>query len=521
MFRSGILIFLIFLLIVCFDQVSTYKILSIIPFVSPSLTFLSNELMKGLCQAGHDVTVLTVKEDTFPSNYKNCKQILMKDAVENQLDTYQAIIKVRKADKKTPITSFWNFILFADTVMEATLSDSEVQNLLRSNETFDVVVVPHFIFEALKAFAPYFDAHLVLLNIGPPIFWMNHFVGNPTLPSINPEMFLGYTKQMDFFQRCLNTALTLGIYLTRKLYLYPSQAELVHKYISRDIDLEKISYNVSLVLINAHPSVNSASSSVPCMIDIAGYHVKPSKKLPEDLQKFMDEAQYGVIYFSLGSNVHISDWDVVKYFVKTFSKRKELVLWKFHATNLSGLSDNVKVAKWFPQTDILAHPNTKLFITHGGFLSTIETIHYGLPTVAIPISGDQILNTRFTADMGFTKIIEFPTITEDKITEALEEVLGNQTYAENAKMRSKIFHDRPMKPLDTAIYWIEYVARHNGAKHLRVNYLELNWFQFYLLDVYGFFGCIIFVLILVIKNLMYRLIEYIFKIGYSTKSKKQ
>lgn len=41
-----------------------------------------------------------------------------------------------------------------------------------------------------------------------------------------------------------------------------------------------------------------------------------------------------------------------------------------------------------------------------------------------------------------------------------------------------------MPPLDTAIYWIEYVLKHKGATHLRLAGLDLHWFQYYLLDVY-------------------------------------
>lgn len=32
---------------------------------------------------------------------------------------------------------------------------------------------------------------------------------------------------------------------------------------------------------------------------------------------------------------------------------------------------------------------------------------------------------------------------------------------------SEQYRDRPMAPLDTAVYWTEYVIRHKGARHLR------------------------------------------------------
>ncbi len=51
---------------------------------------------------------------------------------------------------------------------------------------------------------------------------------------------------------------------------------------------------------------------------------------------------------------------------------------------------------------------------------------------------------------------------------------------------SRIHHDQPMKPLDQAVYWIEYVMRNKGAKHLRVQAHDLSWYQYHCLDVVAF-----------------------------------
>lgn len=56
-------------------------------------------------------------------------------------------------------------------------------------------------------------------------------------------------------------------------------------------------------------------------------------------------------------------------------------------------------------------------------------------------------------------------------------------YAENSKRLAIAFNDRPLSPLDTAIYWTEYVIRHNGAPQLRVASVGLPLYQYLLLDV--------------------------------------
>lgn len=42
-----------------------------------------------------------------------------------------------------------------------------------------------------------------------------------------------------------------------------------------------------------------------------------------------------------------------------------------------------------------------------------------------------------------------------------------------------------MKGVDKAIWWIEYVIRHNGAKHFRSPVLDIPAYQYYGLDVMG------------------------------------
>jgi hypothetical protein len=51
------------------------------------------------------------------------------------------------------------------------------------------------------------------------------------------------------------------------------------------------------------------------------------------------------------------------------------------------------------------------------------------------------------------------------------------------KQRSRIMNDRPLKPIDTAIYWIEHVIRHKGAPHLRPAGLDLKWYEREMVDI--------------------------------------
>ena len=48
---------------------------------------------------------------------------------------------------------------------------------------------------------------------------------------------------------------------------------------------------------------------------------------------------------------------------------------------------------------------------------------------------------------------------------------------------SELMRDQKERPLDRAIYWIEYVIRHQGAPHLRSSSRHLHLYERNLIDI--------------------------------------
>lgn len=130
-------------------------------------------------------------------------------------------------------------------------------------------------------------------------------------------------------------------------------------------------------------------------IEIGGFHVKnETKPLPNDIKSFIESAEHGVIYFSLGGNLKPSKISEEKKraIQAALTNLKQKVIWKWDDDLVNVDSKKFMVRKWFPQDDILAHDNVKLFVTHGGLLSCTESILRGKPIVGIPIFGDQMVS---------------------------------------------------------------------------------------------------------------------------------
>ncbi|KXN64925.1 glycosyltransferase family 1 protein, partial [Conidiobolus coronatus NRRL 28638] len=75
---------------------------------------------------------------------------------------------------------------------------------------------------------------------------------------------------------------------------------------------------------------------------------------------------------------------------------------------LDGTHEHFKLLKWAPQYSILNHPNTKLFMTHGGLDSIYEAIQSGTPMLAVPYFGDQPRNAALLKEHGIGDYIEWP-----------------------------------------------------------------------------------------------------------------
>jgi glucuronosyltransferase len=328
---------------------------------------------------------------------------------------------------------------------------------------------------------------------------------------------------MSFLSRLENVLLDIHWSLYCKYDLYPALDKITRKYLGQDIpSSEEIQKNVSLVFSNSHFTLNAPAPILPDVIEVGGIQCIPPKAVPKDIEEFLSGAKDGFILFSMGSGLKSKFFPkaLQNMFLTAFSKLKQRVLWKFEA-ELDNLPANVKVGKWLPQHDILAHPNIRLFITHGGALSTQEAIYNGVPVVAIPIAYDQDSNARNAEHNGFGTIVEITDITEEKLLSGINKILDNPKYASTAKDMSKYFRDQPISPLDRAVYWTEYVIRHKGTRHLQSSARELNFIEYYCLDVTAFLASVFSILLFLIVSICRRVVHSVRRLGVKDEKKKK
>nr|WEU75335.1 uridine diphosphate-glycosyltransferases 33AP3 [Glyphodes pyloalis] len=284
--------------------------------------------------------------------------------------------------------------------------------------------------------------------------------------------------------------------------------------------LEELRSNVDMLFLNVHAVWDFNRPVPPNVIYLGGFHQKPEQDLPKDLQNYFDSSKNGVIYVSFGTNVDpdLFPPEIINIFVNVFSELPYDVLWKWNQDELPGRTDNIKISKWLPQSDLLRHPKVKLFITQGGLQSTDEAITAGVPLIGIPILGDQKFNVEQYIHFRIGERVEIESITEENLSTAINKILQDESYRKNVEKLRLIMNDQPQSPLERAVWWTEYVIRHKGVKHLRPPAASMSVVEYYQLELITYIILSLFGVVTVILCSLYFLFFWIF--GASKKLKK-
>ncbi len=173
----------------------------------------------------------------------------------------------------------------------------------------------------------------------------------------------------------------------RDLYFIPKGEAILDKNFPGETrsPLLQMETNVSLGLHYGHPLLMDGMHPMsPNYQYIGMMNCRPAEALPKDLADFMDSGkEHGVILVSFGSVLQAKEMaeETRKMFINVFGSLKQKVIWKWETEEMPDKPDNLKLSKWLPQQDILAHQNTKLFVSHVGQSSFQESLCHKKPIV--------------------------------------------------------------------------------------------------------------------------------------------
>ncbi|XP_056610193.1 UDP-glucuronosyltransferase 1A5-like isoform X5 [Triplophysa dalaica] len=326
----------------------------------------------------------------------------------------------------------------------------------------------------------------------------------PTPASYVPQIFTQFTDRMSLWQRSVNAVRSLLQPMTCR-YLFTHADEIASRVLQRKTSVVNIMTRAALWFMRFDFATEFPRPLMPNMVMIGATVNQKLKPLSQELEEFVNgSGEHGFVVFTLGSMVSQLPEAKARVFFEAFKQIPQRVLWRYTGPVPEDAPKNVKLMKWLPQNDLLGHPKVKAFITHGGSHGIYEGICNGVPMVMLPLFGDQGDNVQRLVSRGVAESLSIYDLSTEKLLVALKKVITEKRYKENMTKLSAIHRDRPIEPLDLAVFWTEFVMRHKGAEHLKPAAHELNWIQYHSLDVIGFLLLILVTVIFVtVKSCMF------------------
>ncbi|XP_017086628.2 UDP-glucosyltransferase 2-like [Drosophila eugracilis] len=457
---------------------------------SPSHLIIHMSTAKALAEAGHNVTVVSMLR---PKVMHKDINLIVIPVTKEQERTLENQMTTMAGQKNSILTTMNRLLNDMDVMIDAQadlLSDPRFQPILETK--FDLMILGYFLNDFQLGVAAKLKVPVIIDWMTAPNPIIDEFTGNPSEVSYVPNIATSATHPMGFLKRAENLAMHL--FLKYMSTLLESKLTQIYKDIYGEDKnlptLNELRKNISMAFVGSHLiSEGPIRPLVPAIVEIGGIQVKDKPDpLPKDIDQFLNKSTQGAVFFSLGSNVKSSTVkpEIVQIIFKVLSSLEQNVIWKWEdLENTPGNVSNILYKNWLPQDDILAHPNTKLFITHAGKGGITESQYHGVPMVALPIFADQPGNAAAMEKSGYGLSLELLSITEDSLRNTISEVLENKKYSQAVGKFSALYRDRPLTAKQSVVYWTEYVLRHHGAPHLQSPSLHMNFIELNNLDIYA------------------------------------
>ncbi|CAG7720115.1 unnamed protein product [Allacma fusca] len=485
-----------------------------------------------LSEAGHDVTMVLPTEFKTPNS--KIKYVIP-DKVRGPWKEFQGagllISQLREEDVLAGGTTNAGWDLLAPQGVKFCELFLNSEGITKWAETskFDLVIVDDLLNDcgvglAYKLKAPFM--YFVTSTLFPSAY---DTFGSVPETSWIPDIRKRWSGEMNFLQRVENTLLSLEMYFNTKRYsgYFGDLEKMLRSKLSMpDMpDLDELEKKANLVLVNSHFSMEVARSLPPLFVPVGGLQCGgPLKEeLPKNIAEFLNKYS-GFIYVSFGTVTQLSP-EKQQIFLDVFQQYARIgFVMKWTGDLPKKTPANVLLVNFAPQQALLSHKKILGFVSHGGMLSTQEVTYYGVPVIGIPIFAEQDYNIECLRRLGVALKLEIATLNTAELSSTIRNLLNNPSYRLKMKKISALSRDRPQHPMDTAIWWTEYVLRNSkdndGLDVLKPLGIHQPWYQRRCLDVWGFLFLIILLIVYIFVKMWITFIKCVIRVLCGRKKTK-
>ncbi|KAL9594711.1 MAG: hypothetical protein Q9219_006875 [cf. Caloplaca sp. 3 TL-2023] len=207
-----------------------------------------------------------------------------------------------------------------------------------------------------------------------------------------------------------------------------------------------------LTLVNSFFGVEVPKDLPPNVVAVGPVLADTYDPLDDDTTTFLHEHQR-VLYIALGTHVLLGGFaleqilkgaisslgakiiDGVIWSIRGMARRQfnmetrvRTIMGRAYSIQelLDGVNPDFRIVEFAPQRALLAHPNTRCYLTHGGASSTNESVYHGVPTVTIGVYFDQLQNAIRLHDAGVSLPLMKHKFTAEDLSDAIASIIRDQ-----------------------------------------------------------------------------------------------
>lgn len=178
-----------------------------------------------------------------------------------------------------PLDNFIWINQFGVETCKDVIQSKQVQNLLKSGRKFDLLILELFNTDCFFSFSQVFSSPFIACSSCNTFPHHNHRIGNPDSLAFSPNLFYPMSRDMNLFERVINSVATLGMQLSRTHWFTVKEQEIVNEVLGEQFSLENVLSELSLLLVNSHHSIQGPRPILPGFVEVGGLHISAEKPL--------------------------------------------------------------------------------------------------------------------------------------------------------------------------------------------------------------------------------------------------
>ncbi|CAD5126513.1 DgyrCDS14623 [Dimorphilus gyrociliatus] len=476
-------------------------------------------LGKGLIESGHRVSILSQGTNRIdkPGNISlfdihspvsNEQVEMVGEAIRNSsIEMLYQNVSYITMDKQ--FKAIWSSFIDDCRVM---LSDPSVEKRLKE---FDLIIVDHFFFCGFLLVEKY-KKPFVMFECSSYLTYIEAAV--PGQMSWVPAFMSSLNDKMTIMDRLRN--IISNIYVRFFLGAFDRNFEKLKAElnISPGKSISQIRQEAQLFLMNSDHIFEFPRPLTPNVIHVGGILASQPIDTTTIHPKFHEitTKRFGIIAFGSALNFCHRP-NLLEDIRKTLVEFKDIQwIWSLKC-QLNNENSNIHIFEWIPQAYLLSRENCVLFISHGGLNSIYEAMYHGTPVLVIPLPSDAMDNSVRLKRHGMLEILPFSKKGVSSFYDYILKMVRGTSYLESAKRVSSLLNSQKPKPLEKAVYWIEYILKFGGS-HLRHSAMDMPIYKLYNLDLLTIALILCFLTIWVMKKIFIFFLRKCF--NFFKKSKK-